>query len=131
MVASIFIFYFWQSHIHNWLDLNQIIISRRLIDKVNIESQLLEGFRSVELAVQKNKDPFLRIRWLEFLNTEGESSPTPLMGMKNLFRLCIQHTDKVEAAFQDAIVRYKLLLQKYTKARKQYMNGVVSLHCEL
>ncbi|KAM0985767.1 hypothetical protein ACFX13_013230 [Malus domestica] len=145
LVASVFS----QSHIHNWLDLNQRIIFCQLIDKIKIESQFLKVFRNVELAIQKSEDPFQRIRWLGFLNTEEESSPNceqnmHLMGMKNLFTLCSRHKGKVEATFQqltsrfssevifdDAIERYKILLETYRRARKQYMNGMVSLHYEL
>lgn len=145
LVASVFS----QSHTLNWLDLNQRVIFSQLIDKTNTESHFLEVFTSIELAIHKNKDPFQRIRWLGSLNLEEESSPNhdqfmPLMGMKNLLSLCIQHKEKVEAAFQqlrsrfssevifeDAIESYKILLEKYRKARKQYMNGMVSLHYEL
>ncbi|CAL2225728.1 unnamed protein product [Prunus armeniaca] len=145
LVASVFS----QSHTLNWLDLNQRDIFCQLIDKINRESHFLEVFTSIELAIHKNKDPFQRIRWLGSLNLEEESSPNhdqcmPLMGMKNFLSLCIQHKDKVEAAFQQlrsrfssevifdhAIESYTILLEKYRKARKQYMNGMVSLHYEL
>lgn len=145
MVASIVS----RSHAHNWLDLNQRIIFSQLIDKINTETRFWEVFRSIELAIQENKDPLQRIRWLRFLYVEEESMPNhdqnmPFLGMKNLLSLCIQHKGKVEAAFQqlksrfcgnvifeDAIVSYKLLFDKYRKVRKQYMNGMVSLHHEL
>ncbi|PRQ37063.1 putative [histone H3]-lysine-36 demethylase [Rosa chinensis] len=145
LVASIFS----SSHTNNWLDLNQRIIFCQLIDKISTQTRFLEVFRSIELAVQENKDSLRRIKWLGFLNLDKESSLNddqnmPFMGMKNLLSLCIQHKDNVEAAFQqlksrfcenvifeDAIVSYKLLLDKYRNVRKQYMNGMVSLHHQL
>ncbi|XP_004301410.1 PREDICTED: uncharacterized protein LOC101300921 [Fragaria vesca subsp. vesca] len=145
LIASIFP----RSHAHNWLDLGQRMIFRQLIDKIGTESRFLEVFRSIELAVQENKDPLQRIKWLDFLNMEKERRPNhdqnmPFMEMRNLLSLCVQHRDLVEAAFhqlksrfcenvivEDAIVSYKMLLDKYRNVRKQYMNGMVSLHHQL
>lgn len=145
LIASIFP---W-SHTHNWLDLGHRMIFRQLIDKIGTENRFLEVFRSIELAVQENKDPLQRVEWLDFLNMDKESRPNhdqnmPFMEMRNLLSFCVEHRDNVEAAFhqlksrfcedvifEDAIVSYKLLLDKYRKVRKQYMNGMVSLHHQL
>ncbi|XP_035549242.1 uncharacterized protein LOC109008174 isoform X2 [Juglans regia] len=130
-----------------WLDLNQRTIFSYLIDKVNTESRFLEALRSIEVAIQKTEDPFHQIRWLRLLNMEGESIEgndwnVPFVEMAKLFPLCVRHKDQVEAAFMrvksrfcdevlfgDVVDSYKMLLDKYRKARKQYMNGMVSLHC--
>lgn len=134
------------SETSSWLDLNQSTIFSYLIDNINKKSRFLEVLKSIEVAIQKNEDPFQRIRWLGLLNLEGETYERhdwnfPLMEVDHLFRLCAQHKDKVEAAFMHVKSRfcsevlfgcvldsYKMLLEKYRKTRRQYMNGMTSLH---
>lgn len=96
--------------------------------------------------MQKNEDPFQRIRWLRLLSADGETtghdSNFSFMEASKLFPLCVEHKDKAEEAFMhvksrfcdevlfvDVLDCYKLLLNKYRKARKQYMNGMISLQC--
>ncbi|XP_041022781.1 uncharacterized protein LOC121263777 [Juglans microcarpa x Juglans regia] len=130
-----------------WLDLHQRTIFSHLIDKVNTESRFLEALRSIEVAIQKTEDPFHQIRWLRLLNMEGESIEgndwnVPFVEMAKVFPLCVMNKDQVEAAFMrvksrfchevlfgDVVDSYKMLLDKYRMARKQYLNGMVSLHC--
>ncbi|KAJ6355053.1 hypothetical protein OIU77_005612 [Salix suchowensis] len=135
--------------IDDWLYLNQKTTFNHIIDQINKASMFLDVFRSVEVVIEKNEDPFHRMRWLRFLYQETETIPehdwnVPLaLGeFQNLFPSCAQHKDMTEAAFmqikskfcdevlfEDVIDSYKLLLEKYKKARKQYMNGMLSLHC--
>ncbi|KAG6741049.1 hypothetical protein NC652_040213 [Populus alba x Populus x berolinensis] len=133
--------------INDWLYLNQKTTFNHIIDQINKASMFLEVFRSVEVAIGKNEDPFHRMRWLRLLYQETETIQehdwnVPLGEFQNLFPSCAQHKDMTEAAFmqvkskfcdevlfEDVIDSYKLLLEKYKKARKQYMNGMLSLHC--
>ncbi|KAJ6857594.1 hypothetical protein NC651_039114 [Populus alba x Populus x berolinensis] len=133
--------------IDDWLYLNQKTTFNHIIDQINKASMFLEVFRSVEVAIGKNEDPFHRMRWLRLLYQETETIQehdwnVPLGEFQNLFPSCAQHKDMTEAAFkqvkskfcdevifEDVIDSYKLLLEKYKKARKQYMNGMLSLHC--
>uniref|UniRef100_A0A2N9EV40 Bifunctional lysine-specific demethylase and histidyl-hydroxylase n=1 Tax=Fagus sylvatica TaxID=28930 RepID=A0A2N9EV40_FAGSY len=130
-----------------WLDLDQKTIFSHLIDKINTESRFSEALRIIEVAIRKNEDPFQQIRWLRLLNAEGETAEGhdwnfSFMEAAKLFPLCVKHKDKAEEAFMnvksrfcdevlfgDVVDRYKLLLDKYRKARKQYMNGMISLQC--
>lgn len=102
--------------------------------------------KSVEVAVQKNEDPFQRFKWLQLLSQKAETVERqdwnmPFMGPENFSALCGQDRDKVEAAFRlvksrfccevkfdDVLESYKMLLERYKKVRKQYMNGMISLH---
>nr|TKS10397.1 hypothetical protein D5086_0000084550 [Populus alba] len=133
--------------INDWLYLNQKTTFNHIIDQINKASMFLEVFRSVEVAIGKNEDPLHRMRWLRLLYQETETIQehdwnVPLGEFQNLFPSCAQHKDMTEAAFmqvkskfcdevlfEDVIDSYKLLLEKYKKARKQYMNGMLSLHC--
>ncbi|KAM4097871.1 hypothetical protein ACJW30_07G034800 [Castanea mollissima] len=128
------------------LDQNQKTIFSYLINKINRESRFMDALRIIEVAMQKNEDPFQRIRWLWLLNADGETTGHDwnfsFMEASNLFPLCIEHKDEAEDAFihvksrfcdevlfGDVLDRYKLLLDEYRKARKQYMNGMISLQC--
>ena len=134
------------SDISNMLDQNQKTIFSHLINKIDTESGFLDALRIIEVAMQKNEDPFQRIRWLRLLSADGETtghdSNFSFMEASKLFPLCVEHKDKAEEAFihvksrfcdevlfVDVLDRYKLLLNKYRKARKQYMNGMISLQC--
>uniref|UniRef100_A0A5B7C259 Bifunctional lysine-specific demethylase and histidyl-hydroxylase n=1 Tax=Davidia involucrata TaxID=16924 RepID=A0A5B7C259_DAVIN len=130
-----------------WFDLNQRTIFSHLVNRINTESRFLDALRSVEVAVQKNEDPLQQIRWLQHLNKEGEIPDVhnwniSSMGTESSFLMFDQHKDKAEAVFvqvksnfcsevvfEDVEQSYKILLEKYKKARKQYMSGMLSLHC--
>lgn len=130
-----------------WLDLNQRTCFCRLVDKIKSESRFFVAFRSLEAAIRENEDPFQRLSWLRLLSLEGETIEghdwnLASMEMAKLFSLCVRHQDKVEAAFErvksrfcdevsygDVLGSYRRLLDKYRKVRKQYMNGMISLHC--
>ena len=132
-----------------WLDSNQRTIFSYIIDKICSESGFLEALRVVEVAIQRNEDPFQRLRWLHLLNWEAEMIEEhggdflPSVGFENLSSLFNQHRGKTEVAFmhvkskfccevafEDVLDSYGLVLQKYKKTRKQYMNGMLSLHCK-
>ena len=131
-----------------WLGLNQRTIFIYIIDKICSESGFLEALRVVEVAIQKNEDPFQWLRWLQLLNWEAEmieehGGDFPSVGFEKLSSLFNQHRDKAEVAFmnvkskfccevafEDVIDSYGMVLEKYKKTRKQYMNGMLSLHCK-
>ncbi|XP_054792588.1 uncharacterized protein LOC129320220 isoform X2 [Prosopis cineraria] len=132
-------------HVCNWLAHNQKNIFCHVIDKIHTESRFLEVLSSLEVAIKKNEDPFQRIRWLWFLHPKRESSRRYDVNQSSVFEdllsLCAQYQDEVEAAFlgvksrfcsdvvyENIIAGYVMLLQKYRKARKQYSNGMISLH---
>ncbi|PON42746.1 hypothetical protein TorRG33x02_335140 [Trema orientale] len=142
LVAGIFS----SSNSSEWLDLNQENIFCHLVDKINTESRFLEALSNVEAALRKNEDPFQRIRWLWTSNLVGKPCERhdwnmPFGGIMNLFPLSAQDKCEVEGKFmqmksrfcsevllEDVKQSYKMLLEKYRKVRKQYMNGMISLH---
>nr|POE69500.1 bifunctional lysine-specific demethylase and histidyl-hydroxylase mina [Quercus suber] len=85
------------------LDQNQKTIFSHLINKIDTESGFLDSLRTIEVAMQKNEDPFQRIRWLRLLNADGETTGHDwnfsLMEASKLFPLCVEHKDKAEEAF--------------------------------
>lgn len=133
---------------NGWLYLNQKTIFNHMIDQLDKGSKFLEALRIVEVAIEKNEDPFHRMRWLRLLNQETENTQEhewniPFVGVQKLFPSYVQHKNMAEAAFvqvkskfcdevlfEDVIDNYKMLLEKYKKTRKQYMNGMLSLHCK-
>lgn len=132
---------------NSFLDLNQKTIFGYIIDKIYSESGFLEALGALEVAIQKNEDPFHWLRWLQLLNWEAEMYKNdenfPSAGFENLSSLFNQHKDKAENAFmqtkskfcsevvfEDVIYIYEKVLEKYKKARKQYMDGMLSLHCK-
>ncbi|KAL1335468.1 hypothetical protein AAHE18_11G249500 [Arachis hypogaea] len=109
-----------------------------LVNKVRTESRFLEVLNSIEVAVQKNEDPFQQIRWLWVHLENGTSDvyKNKSSMIEDILSLCDQHKDELEAAFvnlisrfcsevvfEDVVTRHMLLLQKYSKIRKQYIDA--------
>lgn len=131
-----------------WLDANQRTVFRHLLNTVNTQSRFVDVLRDVEVAMQNHEDPLQDIRWLQHLNREGEMIEgqnwnSPSIEAETFFHLVGHHLDKAEAAFMHAKSKfcsevifenveysYKMLLEKYRMARNQYMNGMLSLHCD-
>ncbi|KAJ4830785.1 hypothetical protein Tsubulata_031165 [Turnera subulata] len=131
----------------HWLTLEQKSIFSHVISQINKKSEFSEVFRSAEVAFAKDEDPFRRMGWLQFLNRDKEvlnehDCNMPFRGVRDLWALYSQHKDKAELAFmqvkskfcdevsfEDVIDSYRILLEKYKKTRGQYMNGMLSLHC--
>ena len=132
---------------------NELVQSQRnifcsIIDKINTEFGFLEVISSMEVAILKNEDLFQQISWLWLLDMNEEASrgndhDQPFK-IEDLLSFYVQHKDELEAAFldvksrfcsevsfEDVISNYRILLQKYRKTRKQYMNGMISLHDKL
>ncbi|KAL5149437.1 Bifunctional lysine-specific demethylase and histidyl-hydroxylase NO66 [Glycine soja] len=118
-----------------------------LIDKIRTESRFMEVLSSIEVAIQKNEDPFQQIRWLWVLCMEKETSSeyntNKSFMIEDLLSLCAQHKDKFEAAFLNVKSRFcsevvfevvtsnRMLLQKCRNTRKQYINRMFLLHDKL
>nr|GMD28813.1 putative jmjC domain, Armadillo-type fold protein [Ipomoea batatas] len=129
----------------DWLLVNQTGIFSSLIGKINTESIFSDALKYVEAATQKHEDPFAHLKWLRHLS-KGEHEPNStgihLADAKDIFHRVSQRRDAVEAVFyqvkscfcsevefEDARRVYIALLGKYRKARNQYTNGMLSLHC--
>lgn len=133
--------------VYNKLIQNQRKTFFDLIDKIRNECKFSEVLSNVEVAIQKNKDPFEQIRWLWVLSMENEANngyTDRSFIIEDLCSLCAKHKDKLEAAFlkvksrfcsevvfDDIVTSNRILLQKYKKTRRQYINGMISLHDKL
>ncbi|GAV59726.1 Cupin_4 domain-containing protein [Cephalotus follicularis] len=134
-----------QQGTNDWLHLNQKIIFNHVITRIS-KSRFSDAFLSGEMAIKKNEDPFQRMRWIRLLSQERKTideydGHTPLMGMGNLLPVYAEQKETAELAFnlvkskfccevlfEDVIGSYLMLLEKYKKARKQYGDGMLSLH---
>ncbi|KAK2412483.1 hypothetical protein QL285_047671 [Trifolium repens] len=134
--------------IYHRLIQNQRKTFLHLIDKICNESSFSEVMSNVEHAIQKNKDPFEQIQWLWVHNMQKEDkcgfNTEKSFIIEDLRSLCAKHKDKLEAAFlnvksrfcsevvfEDVVTSHRMLLQKYKKTRRQYINGMISLHDRL
>lgn len=134
--------------VYNRLIQNQRNTYLLLIDKIRNESRFSEVLSNIEVAIQKNIDPFEQTRWLWVLHMEEEADSgyniNKSFNIEDLLSLCARHRDQLEAAFlnvkarfcsevvfEDVITSHKMLLQKYKKTRRQYINGMISLHDNL
>lgn len=130
-----------------WLQKNQKKTFGYLISRISSESKFFDAVSHLEATLQKNEDPFEHLRWMKYLTHEGEDIESlsnlciPSADSMYLFELLMQHRDIAEVAFvqvrskfchevefQDVELHYKMLLEKYRKVRKQYANGMLSLH---
>ncbi|XP_022718179.1 uncharacterized protein LOC111276700 isoform X2 [Durio zibethinus] len=118
-----------ESDANNWLDLCQKTIFSNLIEKINRESRFLEALKSVEVAIQRNEDPFQRIRWLRSLNQEGESvegcewvvAPS---GVQDIFRLYVEYKEMAETVFME--VKSKFCSQDICFCGEAMTSSVIS-----
>ncbi|XP_043709863.1 uncharacterized protein LOC122658806 isoform X2 [Telopea speciosissima] len=128
-------------------ELNHRTTFSYVIDTIDKESKFSEVFKTIEAGVQKNEDPFRQMGWMQHLCQDGvivkeldwsRSSSK----YKDFLLLCTGHREEAEVAFtqvkckfcrdiayDDACENFMILLEKYRKTRKQYMNGMLSLHC--
>lgn len=129
-----------------WLNMNQRRTFKYLISKINAESKFLDAVKHLETAVEGRKDVFQQERWLHYLSkdderTESHRSSISYFDSLDLFNLCSQHRHLLEAEFskiksrfcdgvlfEDVESSYKMLLGRYRNVRKQYTNGMLSLH---
>ncbi|KAL7093117.1 hypothetical protein ACP275_11G023100 [Erythranthe tilingii] len=116
-----------------------------LFSKIIGESKFSDAVEYLEAAVQKNEDPLEHIRWMKHLNGEEENEREKSSSSNiSLADLLIQHRDIAEATFMEVKSKicsevefqnveryYQVMLEKYKKVRKQYTNGMLSLHSAL
>ncbi|KAG6589672.1 Bifunctional lysine-specific demethylase and histidyl-hydroxylase NO66, partial [Cucurbita argyrosperma subsp. sororia] len=138
---------FLPSDNNNMLALNQKTIFSRLIDKISRESNFLEVLAGIKISVEKDEDPFHRMRWLRLLNVDEKESvkedqwTMPSIGIRDLLSTCATHREKVETTFvevksrfcrevrfENAVECYKKLLERFRNVRSQYTTGMISLH---
>ncbi|KAL8460170.1 hypothetical protein ACS0TY_031902 [Phlomoides rotata] len=135
------------SDTRDWLLKTQKTTFGYMISKITTESKFSYAVSHLEAALQKNEDPLEHIRWMKYLSVDEEGTEQlerrsiSSANTRYLFDLLIQHRDIAETAFtqvkssfcdevefQDVEKNYKVLLEKYRKVRKQYTNGMLSLH---
>uniref|UniRef100_A0A2P2MXR0 Bifunctional lysine-specific demethylase and histidyl-hydroxylase n=1 Tax=Rhizophora mucronata TaxID=61149 RepID=A0A2P2MXR0_RHIMU len=127
----------------DWFYLSQLNMFTHLIEKISRESRFLEMLEKMESAIERKENPFPRMRWLQHLYPERVTFKEHdwNMAFMEVQNLLPEDKEKAEATFiqiktrfcskvvfEDVIDTYKLLLEKYKKSRKQYMNGMLSLH---
>ncbi|KAL8158753.1 hypothetical protein V2J09_000290 [Rumex salicifolius] len=132
------------SDIGDWLDQNQRYIFDQLINKINQLSSFSDALNYVKASVQSSEDPFHSLRWLHSLDAEELvrcGFDLPLKDIEKITRLIDQHKPNSEAkfvhakarfcqeiVFDDVKERFKMMHAMFKKVRRQYMNGMLSLH---
>lgn len=136
------------SHPEEWLDIHQKTIFIDLINRISNEVSFENAMEQVLTSFAESEDPFQEISWLHNFGRDGEVieeefSHNSLVDQHDYFhRLNQQQKDEMgvrfaqvksafcsEVVYEDAQQMYKGLLQKYRAVRKQYTNGMLSLHC--
>ncbi|KAG9141766.1 hypothetical protein Leryth_018149 [Lithospermum erythrorhizon] len=130
-----------------WLDIHQKTIFIYLVNRITNESSFESAIEHVLTSFAKSEDPFQEISWLHNFGrdcevTEDEYLHNSLVDPHEYFAgLNRQQKDDMGVAFaqvksmfcsevvyEDAQQKYIVLLQKYRMVRKQYTNGMLSLH---
>ncbi|KAL4035976.1 hypothetical protein IC575_004690 [Cucumis melo] len=135
------------SETNDRLGLIQKTTFSRLLDKISSESKFSEVLAALKISVEKDEDPFHRMRWLRLLNVDGKESikddkwTMPSIGIRDLLSTCVNHREQIgttfvevksrfcrEVRFKNAVECYQKLLKRFRKVRSQYTNGMISLH---
>ncbi|KAI3672998.1 hypothetical protein L6452_39104 [Arctium lappa] len=119
-----------------WLQTHQQSTFNQLLSRINAITSFSDVVSNVEAAIAEHEDPFEKLRWLRHLEQKISS-----FGMEDLIHL-VHEKDKVEAAFmevksefcngvvfEDVVPHYSMILEKYRRTRKQYINGMLALNC--
>nr|XP_021860934.1 uncharacterized protein LOC110799957 isoform X2 [Spinacia oleracea] len=129
----------------NWFDKNQRAIFNIVTDKISELSSFADSFEFLQMAVERDDDPFHWLRWLEHLSGREEYARDFCYftsdGICETLSFINQHKEDAEAAFahvksnfcnevlfDDAKESFKTLHVLYKEARMRYMNGMLSLH---
>jgi len=131
------------SETKDWLDKNQKIIFNELINKIDELASFKDSLEFLQLAVQRNENPFHWLRWLEHLNW-GKGCARDNWnsdGVGRILTFIYEHKEDAEAVFadvkskfcsevlfDDAKEMFTRLYAMYKQARMQYLNGMLSLH---
>lgn len=128
---------------NNWRTIFGILVNRILT-----ESKFSDILKHIEASLKENEDPLGHLRWMRHLAKEEVENSSSLsifsVDSRCLFDLSSQHWSVAEEVFMqvmskfckevkfnDVEMRYKTLLEKYREVRKQYTNGMLSLHCSI
>lgn len=130
-----------------WLGTSQRTLFWHLISKINTELKFSDALKLLEEAVQKHEDPLEQVRWVEDLIFVEEVKKSQRYSTSDSdngcgFHLLCNHRERAEAVFAEVKYKfwkeivfeeveqcYKVMLEKYRKVRKQYTDGMLSLHC--
>lgn len=118
-----------------------------IIDEINANANFIEAFKCINKYTEVENDNSLQwLRWLRHLHQEGyDDEKIDFSNISEIFKdlvtLFNNHTEEAimefsnmksifcrEASFEDAYTCFLILLEKYRKVRRQYMNGMLSLH---
>ncbi|WOL06478.1 hypothetical protein Cni_G15212 [Canna indica] len=128
------------------LRLNQKATFLKIIDAINCSSNFMEAFKKIAVIQEGNDDSLQWMRWLHHLPQYGDDSEiidylNPLRMQDELGELCGRANKQIKDEFfqnkskfcrfvvyEDACEMFHLLLEKYRRTRKQYMNGMLALH---
>ncbi|KAK4756159.1 hypothetical protein SAY87_006286 [Trapa incisa] len=137
----------WSSHLSDWLEQNQRTTFSQLVEKID-KSKFTEVLKALDMVVQQNDDLFQRLAWIRVFYPEegtfgGLNERKFDVTAEDILALCYKDREKSETAFTDlksrfckeiefqqGISGYSLVLEKYKKVRKQYLNGMLSMHCK-
>lgn len=129
----------------NWLDKNQRATFNLVIDKIYELSSFTDSLQFLQMAVEREDDPFHWLRWLEHINGRKvyiqDFCDFTSDGRCNVLSFINQHKYDAEAVFShiksnfcnevlfdEAKESFKTLHALYKEARIGYMNGMLSLH---
>lgn len=130
-----------------WLGTNQRTLFWHLISKINNELKFSDALKLLEEAVQKHEDPLDQVRWVKDLIFKEEVKRSQMYSTSDTdngcgFHILCNHRERAETVFMEVKSKfwkeivfeeveqcYKVMLEKYRKVRKQYTDGMLSLHC--
>ncbi|KAJ0985114.1 hypothetical protein J5N97_003470 [Dioscorea zingiberensis] len=118
-----------------------------ILDKINVSSNFMKTFKIIETAVQEREiDSMQWMRWFQHLpqegNEPGKVNFNNLLGIledviasysefteEAMFEFdCVKFNFCRDVVFEDACKSFMLLLEKYRRTRRQYVQGMLSLH---
>uniref|UniRef100_A0A9I9DEY0 Bifunctional lysine-specific demethylase and histidyl-hydroxylase n=1 Tax=Cucumis melo TaxID=3656 RepID=A0A9I9DEY0_CUCME len=98
------------SETNDRLGLIQKTTFSRLLDKISSESKFSEVLAALKISVEKDEDPFHRMRWLRLLNVDGKESikddkwTMPSIGIRDLLSTCVNHREQIGTTFVEVHV---------------------------
>ncbi|XP_051142871.1 uncharacterized protein LOC127259532 [Andrographis paniculata] len=126
----------YKTHLSN----NQNDVFKNLVDRIANEARFSDALRHTESAARRNEDPLEHIKWIaEMKGPESsnissldcdynpELSSSTQINSEAAF-LQVQGRFCNEIRLEEVEQQYKALLEKYKKVRRQYNDGMLSLH---
>ncbi|KAA0058192.1 Lysine-specific demethylase NO66 [Cucumis melo var. makuwa] len=137
------------SETNDRLGLIQKTTFSRLLDKISSESKFSEVLAALKISVEKDEDPFHRMRWLRLLNVDGKESikddkwTMPSIGIRDLLSTCVNHREQIgttfvevksrfcrEVRFKNAVECYQKLLKRFRKVHVHRITYILA-SCKL